>query len=268
MYRGIAVAVLAVAALLGGAVAFGAIPGSGGKIDACYASDGALKVINTETSPPATCAKGWTPITWSQTGPAGPPGKAGADGARGSQGEPGPNGAQGLQGEPGPAGADGARGPQGEKGERGADGSAGADGAPGPKGDPGEKGDKGDPGPPGSGGVKIVLAWRTVTVPPATPIYRTVCVHEGVFGNCLEHGQVFDHYEPGIASAVATCPPGTQSMGDGKAEGVSFNVSASEQERVGYTGWRATFSNLAGVELTGRVEVRCVEVAEVATVPM
>src|SRR4051794_3414254 len=113
MYRSITIAVLAVAALLGGAAAFGAIPGSGGKIDGCYASDGAVKVINTETSPPTTCSKGWTPITWSQTGPAGPPGRPGADGA------PGPKGDKGDPGGPGPKGDKGDPGGPGPKGDKG-----------------------------------------------------------------------------------------------------------------------------------------------------
>jgi hypothetical protein len=140
-------------------------------------------------------------------------------------------------------------------------GPQGEQGLPGAKGDPGEKGD------PGPGGVKIVLASRTVTVPRATPVFRTECVRF-VLGACVEHEQVFDHYAPGTASAQAICPAGTQSMGDGKAEGVSFGVSGTDGGRVGYTGWGATFSNDSHGEGTGRIEVRCVEVSEVTTVAL
>jgi hypothetical protein len=147
-------------------------------------------------------------------------------------------------------------------------GPRGEQGLPGAKGDPGEKGDRGEPGP---GGVKIVLASRTVTVPPATvtPIYRTECVRF-LLGQCLEHEQVFDHNEinHGTVSSTATCPQGTQSMGDGDANGVTPGVNVSSSERVGYTGWRATFSNSWQSEATARVEVRCVEVAEVTTVAL
>jgi hypothetical protein len=139
-------------------------------------------------------------------------------------------------------------------------------GPQGERGEPGEKGEQGDPGGPG---VKIVLASRTVTVPGGTrtPVYRSECV-QWVLGTCVSHEQVLDHWNevPGTVTGVAPCPQGTQSMGDGKAEGVTPGVSATAQERVGYTGWRATFSNQSPGEGTGRVEVRCVEVAEVTTV--
>jgi hypothetical protein len=136
----------------------------------------------------------------------------------------------------------------------------------GPQGERGLRGEQGDPGGPG---VKIVLASRTVTVPGATrtPVYRTECVRY-LLGSCIEHEQVLDHYNdvPGTVSATATCPTGTQSMGDGKADGVSPGVGVQGGERVGYNGWRATFSNQSPGEGTGRVEVRCVEVSEVTTV--
>jgi hypothetical protein len=140
-------------------------------------------------------------------------------------------------------------------------GTTGEQGLPGAKGDPGVKGD------PGPGGVKIVLASRTVTVPRDSPVFRSQCVRE-VLGTCVEHEQVLDHFEPGTASAQAICPAGTQSMGDGKAEGVSFGVSGTGGGRVGYSGWGATFSNNSHGEGTGRIEVRCVEVAEVTTVAL
>jgi Collagen triple helix repeat (20 copies) len=246
--RTLLVATLAALVAGGVGIASGAIPGGDGKIDACYGKvAGGLRVIDKAAGEKCsnTLEK---PLSWSQAGPpgtAGPAGERGADGAQGPQGEPGTPGAPGPQGEPGSAGADGAPGPQGEKG------------------------DKGDPGPPGSGGVRIVLAWRTVAVPQATPVYRSECIRFGPFGNCVETTQVFDYLAAGTASAVATCPQGTQSMGDGNAEGVTPGVGASAGERVDYTGWRATFSNTSPFsEGTGRVEVRCVEVAEVTTVAL
>jgi hypothetical protein len=139
-------------------------------------------------------------------------------------------------------------------------GPQGEPGLPGAKGDPGVKGDKGDPGP---GGIKIVLASKTVTVPADHPVFRTECVRE-LFGVCVEHEQIIDHFEPGIGSAQATCPAGTQSMG-GKGEGVSFGVTSTGNGPVGYSSWGATFSNNSHGEGTGRIEIRCVEVAEVTT---
>lgn len=65
-----------VVALLGGGVAFAAIPDSGGVIHSCYnaASNpaGQLRVIDTEKG--ATCAKHEKALNFNQTGPTGPTG--------------------------------------------------------------------------------------------------------------------------------------------------------------------------------------------------
>ncbi len=104
----VALTATALAAVGAASVATGAIPGSGGTISACYGSDGSVRVIDVEKSPPQTCNKGWTPITWSRTGPQGaqgPQGPQGDPGPRGPQGAPGATGPKGDKGDPGPAGA-------------------------------------------------------------------------------------------------------------------------------------------------------------------
>ena len=137
-------------------------------------------------------------------------------------------------------------GPQGERGPQGTQG---------PQGEPG----------PGSDGVNITLVRKTVSVPGDSPVYRTECQHRDFFGNCTDWAEVLDHYEPGHASVTVTCPEGTQSMGDGDGANVGQTpVGVSDQHRIGYTGWRVTFSSQIGG--TGRAEVRCVKVANVTTV--
>ena len=83
--RAVAIGAVAVAVLAAGA-AYATIPDGGGVIHGCYASNGALKVIDAAT---AHCAKNETALDWNQTGP---------------QGAPGPTGATGPQGPAGPAG--------------------------------------------------------------------------------------------------------------------------------------------------------------------
>jgi hypothetical protein len=67
-----AVAVL----LLVGGVAVASIPDASGVIHGCRKnSDGTLRVIDSDLG--QTCANGWTPLNWSQTGPQGPAGPSG-----------------------------------------------------------------------------------------------------------------------------------------------------------------------------------------------
>jgi len=77
------------AALLGAGIATGAIPGVDGKINACYGTDGSLRVIDKEAG--KTCPKGWTQLVWNQQGPAGSPGQDGMDGQDGAPGTRGPS---------------------------------------------------------------------------------------------------------------------------------------------------------------------------------
>lgn len=146
----------AAALLLGGAYAAtapGGIPGSDGVFNACYDNGGNVKLVPAGTS----CSKGWTPTSWSQTGPAGPAGAAGQDGADGATGAPGADGANGTDGAPG---ADGdsayevwlAAGNQGTEADflaslKGEPGQAGLAGPQGPKGDTGATGPQGPAGP-------------------------------------------------------------------------------------------------------------------------
>jgi hypothetical protein len=79
------------ATLLVGGIAWAAIPGDGGVINACYKSqNGQLRLID-----PATehCLPSETSISWSQTGPQGLQGATGPPGAKGDPGPPGPAGA-------------------------------------------------------------------------------------------------------------------------------------------------------------------------------
>jgi hypothetical protein len=146
-------------------------------------------------------------------------------------------------------------------------GPQGLPGEPGQQGERGEQGEQGVPGEPGSSGVNITLVKRTVAVPAAvqTPIYHEVCTDRNLFGQCTNWSTVFDGYNtvPGTVSATATCPDNMQIMSDGDASGAS-----ASQGRVGYTGWRANFTNNDPFSKTGHVEVRCVEVAEVTTVAL
>jgi hypothetical protein len=79
--------VAAVAMLVG--VATGSIPGTDGKIDACYTKvGGLLRVIDKEKARPEKCTSFEKALSWSAQGPPGPPG---------DQGDPGPPGADGDQ---------------------------------------------------------------------------------------------------------------------------------------------------------------------------
>ncbi len=80
---------VAVGALtLAGVVVYATIPDPRGVIHGCYATGGALRVIDTGAGQRCTARE--TALAWSQTGPAGP---AGAPGASGPAGPPGPAGA-------------------------------------------------------------------------------------------------------------------------------------------------------------------------------
>lgn len=80
--------------LVGGAVAWAAVPAANGEITACYSNTtGLMKVIDAEAG--RTCGRGDTKLTWNQIGP---PGPAGEPGPAGPAGPPGPEGTQGPAG--------------------------------------------------------------------------------------------------------------------------------------------------------------------------
>ena len=83
----------------GVAYATGSIPGANGTIQGCYDSGGNLKVVAS-----LPCAKGYTALAWSQTGPAG---KDGTNGTNGTNGKDGAAGKDGTNGTNGKDGADG-----------------------------------------------------------------------------------------------------------------------------------------------------------------
>ena len=124
MFRAVAVAALALAMLIGGAVAFGAIPGAGGQIDVCVGKiGGVVRAIDTERGERCSAALERA-LSINQTGPAGPKGNTGATGTAGA---PGATGAQGAAGAKGDSGATGAAGATGAQGVSGAKGDPGAD---------------------------------------------------------------------------------------------------------------------------------------------
>jgi hypothetical protein len=134
MGRFVSVLVIAVAVLLGGSVALGAIPGAGGKIDGCYTKVGGVVRVIDKAKGEACGSKLETPLSWNQTGPSGPAGPAGPKGEKGEKGDIGPAGVDGDKGDAGPPGAAGARGdigPAGVPGDKGEKGDAGAAGLPG-----------------------------------------------------------------------------------------------------------------------------------------
>jgi hypothetical protein len=118
---GLAVALVAVG---GTALAASTSPvSSAGTITGCYSNAEVSGAHAVELQDGGTsCPKGWSAISWDQTGPQGPAGATGATGPAG------PAGATGLAGPPGPAGATGAQGPAGPQGPAGATGATGAQG--------------------------------------------------------------------------------------------------------------------------------------------
>jgi hypothetical protein len=92
---GAALAVLALAAVLGGG-AYAAIPDSAGVIHGCYDdSSGKLRVFDTDDDRPKACGNGETSLSWSRQGPQGP---TGPQGPKGDTGDPGPQGPPGVAG--------------------------------------------------------------------------------------------------------------------------------------------------------------------------
>ncbi len=104
MGRLVSVLVIAVAVLLGGSVALGAIPGAGGKIDACYTKVGGIVRVIDKAKGETCGSKLETPLSWNQTGPAGPAGPKGDTGPAGAPGEKGDAGPAGLAGTTGQTG--------------------------------------------------------------------------------------------------------------------------------------------------------------------
>src|SRR3954451_10919989 len=173
MGRLVSVLVIAVAVLLGGSVALGAIPGAGGKIDGCYTKVGGIVRVIDKAKGEACGSKLETPLSWNQTGPSGP---AGAAGPKGEKGDIGLTGPSGEKGDAGPAGPAGAAGEKGDAGPAGPAGAAGGEGGAGPAGPAGAAGEKGDAGPPGLAGTTDQAggttfgSFPTLVTGPGTPI--------------------------------------------------------------------------------------------------
>jgi hypothetical protein len=103
------------AVVVGGGIAWAAVPDDSGVITGCYDSryrTGNLRIIDAD----GRCLRSETRITWNQEGPAGAQGPAGPQGEVGPAGPQGEPGAPGPEGPQGPAGPTGATGPQGPAG--------------------------------------------------------------------------------------------------------------------------------------------------------
>lgn len=98
------VAIAALVVAIGG-VAYATIPDSNGVIHACYGTGRYLKVIPARSH--QSCPKGFTPLSWNQSGPPGLPGIPGPAGSPGPQAAPGATGPAGPQGPQGPSGTTG-----------------------------------------------------------------------------------------------------------------------------------------------------------------
>lgn len=88
------VAGIAVGAITAGGIAYAATPAAEGTVNACYAKQGDLRIVEEGEA----CKSNETAISWNQKGEKGDPGEPGA------KGDPGEDGADGQQG---PAGTDG-----------------------------------------------------------------------------------------------------------------------------------------------------------------
>jgi collagen triple helix repeat protein len=100
--RGVAAAVVVVAAVVAGGIAYASIPDANGVIHGCYRpTTGQLIVIKSDGK---GCETGWTPLNWSQTGPTGLAGPTGPTGVTGATGPTGTTGPAGTTGPTGPTG--------------------------------------------------------------------------------------------------------------------------------------------------------------------
>jgi hypothetical protein len=96
--RGVALAAVALAAVLGGG-AYAAIPDSSGVIHGCYDNQsGKLRVFDSEEGHSKACGNGETSLSWNQQGPQGVPGPQGPPGPKGDTGDTGPSGPAGVSG--------------------------------------------------------------------------------------------------------------------------------------------------------------------------
>ena len=156
----------AIALTIGGGTAYATIAGGpviNGVVQGCYDSGGNLKVL---LAGQTSCEKGYTALTWTQTGPAGATGPAGPQGPAGATGSVGATGPAGVQG---PAGtgatvsplatgdpncaSGGASITDGNNNVTYAcNGAAGTTGPPGPAGQQGQQGPAGATGPQGPAG--------------------------------------------------------------------------------------------------------------------
>jgi hypothetical protein len=87
-----------VAVFAAAAVAYGAIPGAGGVISACYdKQSGLTRIYDAAGDVPKGCGKSEIALTWNQQGPKGDQGEKGDQGDQGDAGPQGPPGASGHE---------------------------------------------------------------------------------------------------------------------------------------------------------------------------
>lgn len=181
-----------------GSGAVGAIVGTDGTINGCYAQEnGQLRAVTAGEA----CRPSELALQWSQQGP---------------------------RGDQGPQGVQGPAGPKGDKGE------PGVTGAPGPKGDIGERGVAGPAGPQGPSGPSGIAEYRTVYTDGTAPLGFT---QVGAFGTaeatatCPEGwrvvgGGVFD-WNPTLRFQVVETAPGLH--GEQLWRGAVYNPHPTSQ---------------------------------------
>jgi hypothetical protein len=174
-----------------------------------------------------------------EVGPAGPPGPQGETGAVGPQGATGAAGPQGLKGDQGLTGATGeagAVGPAGPAGAAGATGPAGATGSAGPAGPAGATGPAGPAGAPGLPGPSGVSNYE-----------KLVSDNPSVTVNASTGGAL-----------AAACTPGRKPIGGGHeflGNAQQLTVTGSMPYENGSTGWRVSYRNNTGANVTGQIKI-------------
>lgn len=185
------------------------------------------------------------------TGPAGPQGEVGPAGPPGPQGETGPVGPQGETGAVGPQGATGATGPQGPKGDQGLTGETGAAGPAGPTGPTGPAGATGPTGPAGTAGATGPAGPAGAPGLPGpsgvSNYEKLVSDNPSVTVNASTAGAL-----------TAACTPGRKPVGGGHefvGNAQQLTVTGSAPFENGSTGWKVSYRNNTGANITGQIKI-------------
>ena len=219
---------LLVTVLVGGGVAYSAIPSAGGVISGCYNDkSGQLRVVDVDAG--QSCGRNEVAVSWNQTGAPGPQGPAGP---------PGPVGPAGPQGPVGPAGP---LGPVGPGGPVGPAGPVGPLGPVGPIGPVGAQGPQGPPGPAGPGATYRILQGEHVARSHGVSGVAVAC-------------PAGDWAISGSLQLLAT--------GDDYAHAVQA-IEIAESRNVGGRVWQVAVENDGDDDVVLRLQVVCVPASTV-----